>query len=154
MPLINGRRAVKEIVRDGMDSIILETAQTFPYWVEVLSKPPYVGEDVFVWGAPDGLIGTLFKGYRAGELDLIDLGELKHYVTYDMNGFHGISGSGIFNYKGQLVGTLSARPIVTQLDEKNQLAMIMTFMASRPYEFTKEQWKQAGVTPKSRVVKK
>lgn len=146
MPKINGQTTkARELMRDGFDTSIIETSMTFSYWAPIAKKVPYIGEDVFSWGFPAALSCTLFKGYRAGELDMVVLGELKHYTTFDMNGFAGSSGSPIFNYKGEVVGTVSVRTLDVRYDNNNRLSMVMSLVGSRPYEFTKQQWAEAGV---------
>jgi hypothetical protein len=73
------------------------------------------------------------KGYVSGNLvsDNITI------TLYDLNGYFGDSGSGIFNSRGQLVGVVSV--MYQQMDNG-----YMKVMGSFALAFTDEQWQEAN----------
>jgi len=58
-------------------------------------------------------------------------------TLYDLNGYYGDSGSGIFNARGQLVGVMS---VLAQLTDGGYFKLVGSF----PLAFTEDQWREAG----------
>lgn len=119
---------------DGRDHTIVLVNRTFVYWVSVGSEAQQ-GDDVYYWGNPDGIWDWYRRGYVVGT-DTDAKG--RPLTVYDINGFFGDSGSGIFNAQGQLVA-------VTSLCDATAVhGLQFKMMASYPLNFTLEQWVKAG----------
>lgn len=127
------------------DNVLVRTAvPMFKHYVRV-GKMPDIGEDVFVWGQPGGVKAQLRKGYRMGEYDHVWGGRIYHYHTYDFAGFNGDSGSGLFNSKGEVVGTVYGMFTWMYFNPNGMPSKAFTQMYVVPYKFTKKQWAEAGV---------
>lgn len=126
---------VKDRVDDGHDHTIVLVDVTFTYWA---TRGPEAeqGDRVHYWGNPDGSRDWYRQGYVVGK----DRDEKGRTVqVFDVNGFFGDSGSGVFNEAGQLVA-------VTSLCEATAMnGLQFKMMASYPLHFTPEQWAKAGV---------
>jgi len=71
-------------------------------------------------------------GYVSGHL----VNENIKITLYDLNGYFGDSGSGVFNSRGQLIGVMSI--LAQQTD-----GAYIKFAGSFPLAFTDEQWRDA-----------
>lgn len=92
-------------VRDEFDHTILLVDYTFPRFATVsLSDPLERGESVFVFGNPGRFTDIFRHGCVAGfESD----DDPTAQVLFDLNGFHGDSGSAVFDEHGSVVDVIS-----------------------------------------------
>jgi len=106
---------------------------TFTSWAK-LGESPKPGDFIFLWGQPAFLNFLYREGHVAG------YDEKEGVVTtiYDLNGFYGDSGSGIFNLSGQVVGVTSYAVVINYNDTQFKL------MGSIPFKFTAEQYREVG----------
>ena len=90
---------IERIVQDGNDhAIVVISGATLTNFAS-MAAPATEGDLVHYWGNAYIFNMLLRRGYVSG-LDGVD-------TIYDINGYQGDSGSGIFNSKGQLVAVLS-----------------------------------------------
>lgn len=102
--------AAKVVETDSRDHVLVTTCNTFTHFAK-LAPPPQVGEHIFVFGHPTGLPLMYREGTLAGFfpqpeqwLD-VPIGSMAY--LFDFNGWHGDSGSAIYNRKGVVVGMVS-----------------------------------------------
>jgi len=109
---------------------------TFTAWAHMGSeaKP---GDVVFLWGQP-AFMNFL---YREGHVAGYDEKEGKVTTIYDVNGYYGDSGSGIFNVAGEVVAVTSYAIVINYNDTQFKL------MGSIPLKFTDEQYASVGYVP-------
>jgi S1-C subfamily serine protease len=112
--------------------VLVRVNLSFPSWVS-RGDVPARGDQVFVLGNPGRLRDIYRNGYVSGycKLDGMDV------TLYDLNGYFGDSGSGIFNDRGELVG------VVSVLEHQTDGAY-MKLMGSFALSFTPDQWKAAA----------
>ena len=97
--LVNGTAAgVMSVVHDGNDHAVVVVTTRFATWAKVVG-PPALGEVVEYHGNPLSFQQLYRRGYVAG----VD----RTGVILDVNGYHGDSGAGAFNTKGEVVGVIS-----------------------------------------------
>lgn len=116
---------IGERLRDGNDHAIMRVSCKRKAWASVRGAM-YAGLDVHLWGNPAGLIDIYRKGYVSGELDGWTL------TMIPVN--RGDSGSGVFDSSGHVVGVVST--LMTD--------GVLSFMGSKPFAFTREQWASVG----------
>lgn len=130
--LVDGVKVnIYKIYDDKHDHVLVLTDHVFASSAE-RGIAPVQGDRVYVLGNPGNLIGLYREGYVAGHQDFNG----QDVVLYDLNGYFGDSGSGIFNREGQLVGVISV--LYQQVD-----GGYMKVMGSFGLAFTDEQWKEA-----------
>ena len=105
-----------------LDEIVLED-------LAALGPAPKEGDSIHYWGNPYVFTMLLRRGYVSG-FDNVN-------TIYDINGYHGDSGAGVFNDKKQLVG------VISYIHGKNSFSM----MGSYPFNFTAAQLKEVGLKP-------
>jgi len=127
-------KVVKEI-DDDADHSILIVDQTYTYWAQRVAAPVQ-GEAVQLWGNPDGKTDWYRRGYVVGS-DKDENG--KPVLVYDVNGFFGDSGSGVFDVDGNLVAVTS----VCVFDSREGVPFKM--MGSYYFNFTPQEWAQAAM---------
>ena len=129
---INGQPVeVEGVMLDRHDHALVRITARFDAWAS-LGKPEAQGEPVFVLGNPGDLRDVYRHGFVSGKA------KQGAVTLYDLNGYFGDSGSGIFNDRGELIGVVSV--MVQQVD-----GGYMKLMGSFPITFTSDQWKAAGV---------
>lgn len=129
---VDGRQvAVNKVLLDKHDHALVLVDQGFRQWA-TMGIEPSQGDTVFVLGNP----GALRDMYRKATVSGYDVYHGKTITMYDMNGYPGDSGSGIFNADGQLVGVIS---LMNQQTGEGYMKM----MASYSLAFTAQQWAQA-----------
>lgn len=106
---------------------------TFTSWTHI-GQAPKPGDLIFLWGQPAFLNFLYREGHVAG----YDEKEGKVTTIYDVNGFYGDSGSGIFSDSGQLVAVTSYAVVINYQDTQFKL------MGSIPIIFTAAQYREAG----------
>lgn len=124
--------AVKRVMLDGHDHIILFVGMRFGTWSQHAHFGTQ-GDPVYIIGNPGDLTEQFRHGYIAGQIAV--RGELAD--SYDLRIFPGDSGSGIFDASGRLIGVVSF--IYTMENETGQL----TIAGSFPMAFTAKQWREA-----------
>lgn len=112
---------VMHIELDGKDHALVRVTKVFADYAK-RGPAPKVGDRVHWVGQPVGLPNVYGEGLVAGEFE--------GRVLYDANWWRGVSGSGIFNARGELVGVVSG--MLTQDIYKLGWAY--------PLAFTAEQW--------------
>lgn len=127
-------KVVKQMDDDADHSIIV-VDQTYTYWAQ-RAAGPVQGESVQLWGNPDGKQDWYRRGYVVGG-DKDEEG--KPVVVYDVNGFFGDSGSGIFDADGHLIAVTS----LCVFDSREGVPFKM--MGSYNLDFTPQQWAQAAL---------
>lgn len=140
---INGRPArIVDSATDGSDHLLLRVDVAFDRWAKI-GPAPEVGDVVCVNGNP----GEFTNLYRCGMVS----GEAKGATLYDLAGYFGDSGAGIFDSEGRLVSTVSALSSQHRLFDEGGM---IQFMVSYPMEFTEEQWEQFGPQCKYKASRK
>lgn len=95
--VVNNRLVVvKSVVKDAHDHVLVETDVSFSNVAKLNTKPLHDGQDVHLWGNPDGMKMMFRKGYYVGTTD-------DGHLTFDMNTWFGDSGGGILNDAGEVV---------------------------------------------------
>lgn len=101
-------------IRDQADhTILFISGQSFPSWVDVnLTDPLEQNENVFSIGNPAEWTDVFYRGYIQGTQEdhslAADFGVgSPDEVLLDFRVWHGDSGAGIFNDKGELIGVLT-----------------------------------------------
>lgn len=119
-------------IRDGNDhTIYLLKNVHFAQSASVNTADPLdAGEDVFVFGNPGDFSDILRKGYVAGlEQDQSLAAAFGHgtpdHVLFDLNIWHGDSGSGVFNDKGEVIAVISG--IIVQSEEHDGSSIKLTY---------------------------
>lgn len=133
---INGTLVkVLKKIEDGADHEILIVDQTYTYWAQ-RGVTPVQGQGVQLWGNPDGKSDWYRRGYVVGS-DKDEEG--RPVLVYDVNGFFGDSGSGIFDADGRLIAVTS----LCVFDVQQGVPFKM--MGSYNLNFTPQQWAQAAM---------
>lgn len=122
--LIDGQPAIIErVMQDNNDhALVLLSGITLSDFA-VIGNPAKEGDNIHYWGNPLVFTMLLRRGYVSGYQGVNTL--------YDVNGYKGDSGAGIFNEKNQLVG------VISYIRGEESFAM----MGSYPLNFTAEQLK-------------
>jgi V8-like Glu-specific endopeptidase len=123
---------VTGVVSDGRDHTIVYVTQLFRDFAVVAGEPQQT-EEVFVFGNPGGLQDMYRVGYVAGTIDSDSI----KVTLYDLNGYFGDSGSGVFDSSGHLVA------VISQIIYESQGGASQKYMASFPLHFTATQLEQA-----------
>lgn len=121
---------VQEHIEDGWDHILVIVDATYDYWAS-RGADPEQQENIFLFGNPAGHRDWYRRGYVVGA-DADDNGY--PVVIYDLNGFYGDSGSGIFAEDGSLIGVISLVAF------QSRYGVPLKTMASYALHFTPEQW--------------
>lgn len=123
---------VRKRIDDAWDHTILIVDQTYTYWA-ARGASPQQGQYIHIWGNPDDKLDWFRVGYVVGN-DKDESG--KPLLVYDINGFFGDSGSGVFNDQGQLVAVTS----ICVFDSAQGVPFKM--MGSYELHFTAQDWAQ------------
>lgn len=128
---VNGRAVqIRDHVEDGWDHILVIVNADYGYWASRGAEPEQT-ESVFLFGNPAGHNDWFRRGYVVG----VDADDDGHPVMiYDLNGFYGDSGSGVFADDGSLVGVISLVAF------QSHYGVPLKMMASYALHFTPEQW--------------
>lgn len=116
---------------DKQDHLLLVTSLSFRNAAS-RGDLPKMGDAVYMIGNPGGLVDIYRQGTVAGSKKFPDL----KATLYDLNGFFGDSGAGIFNQDGKLVGVISI--LYQQVGDG-----YMKTMGSFDLAFTDAQWEEA-----------
>lgn len=114
---------------DGADHTIIMLDKTYPRWARV-GNAPRQAQHVYYYGHPGGLIDQYREGRVSGKSS--DHGRI--FTLYDINGWFGDSGAGIFNDDGELVGVVNVLVSTGGSDP-------MHLMGSQPLRFTRDEWR-------------
>lgn len=125
--------AMVRVTLDHHDHALVRVNATFSAWVN-RGATEGQGQAVFVLGNPGDLKDMYRHGFIAGQSRVKGV----TVTLYDLNGYYGDSGSGIFNDQGDLIGVVSV--LEQQVD-----GGYMKLMGSFALAFTAGQWKAAGV---------
>lgn len=124
--------SVVKQIDDGHDHTILVLKETLDNPAQLGPKPD-VTDIVFVFGNPGPFVHLFREGRVSGTAD-----DGKGVTTlYDLNGWFGDSGSGIFDSQGRLVGVVSTVWAETE-------PAPLKFMGSFDLAFTTAQLAEAG----------
>lgn len=123
---------IEDIQLDDSDHAIVLVTKEFYHYADI-DPAPVQGDEVFIIGNPGALSDQYRHGYVSGFKEEMGM----TWTLYDLNGFFGDSGSGIFDMRGRIVGVISI--------EYTQIAndTLMKVMGSLPFAFTKAQWAEA-----------
>jgi hypothetical protein len=147
---IDGEDAkILALSRDKFDHTIYLTDVSFKDYATFSKDPLEVGDNVFIIGNPGELTDIYRQGYLAGVRHsnpfMLALGvEEPDVFLFDLNGWEGDSGSGIFNEKGELVGVVSVMAIQhLGSEDSKKSSVFMKFMGSWGLKFTEKQIEDA-----------
>ncbi len=134
--LVNDKpaKAVVVWVSPTDDHAFVQVDMQFKHWAH-LGPEAVPGDDVFVWGAPDGIPYMLRRGSVAGHalLSVVSIDKVPRlYTMYDFNGYTGDSGSAVFDTKGRIVGTVTGIYEATDGIFPTGFSLMMI----QPYSFT------------------
>lgn len=130
---VNGEPvAVLSAISDGNDHTILFVNKHFNDFA-VPGSAPVQTEEVFIYGNP----GDLSDIYRVGHVAGTAVRQNVALTLYDLNGYFGDSGSGIFDANGKLVG------VISMILWMNESGPSVKFMASLPFAFSAADWERA-----------
>lgn len=125
---------VSKRVDDDRDHTIIIVNVTFDYWAP-LGATAEQGDKVTIYGNPAGKRDWMRVGIVAG-YDQDDFGNALQ--VYDINGFFGDSGSGVFNSRGELVAVIG---VVIFEDSQG---VPLKLMGAYAFHFTPQQWAEAN----------
>lgn len=94
--------AIADRIVDDSDHTIYIVSATFRYYA-TFAKSLKIGDEVWLRGNPDGLNQLVRHGYFSGAVVL----DGDTYLMFDINGWHGDSGSAIFDKHGEIVAVTS-----------------------------------------------
>lgn len=130
--------SVKKYIQAKNDhAIIVLTSAKFSEWATVDLKGVQLGQDLTIYGNPGPWDRMLRRGYVTGS----GPSPFGHQNFLDMNGFHGDSGSGLFNKDGDVVGVLTN---IFTFDFSVNKIKLMAFSELNG-SFSDAEWKEAGV---------
>jgi hypothetical protein len=89
-------------IADGNDHTIYIVTATFHKYAE-LADTFQIGDEVWLRGNPDGLNQLVRRGIVSGLIDY----DNETILMIDINGWHGDSGSALFNNKGKIIAVLT-----------------------------------------------
>lgn len=98
--------AITERITDGYDHMIFMVNITFGSWAK-FGKMPKVGDEVWLRGNPDGLNQLVRHGIYSGIIFEQSENMLRAISMFDINGWHGDSGSAIFDKHGKIIAVTS-----------------------------------------------
>lgn len=143
-------------LRDGFDHSIFLVTSTLSDYAEIDSKDFELGDDVFIFGNPGNDTDIFRKGYVAGFKGGTDAnpyeelfsGKVSVRMTlFDLNGFSGDSGSGVFDSNGKLRGVINVSYVQNSGHKEVNGVMDdgynVKFMGSYGLHFTPEQLQRA-----------
>lgn len=128
---INGVPAeIQKVLNDGNDHVLVIVDMTFKVWATF--GPPVKQRDrIHYWGNPAGLNMFYREGYVTGTHG--------NDTMYDVNGFNGDSGTGVFDEQNRLVAVISYTYAI------DRGTNIFQLMGSYPFNFTFDQLQYAGL---------
>jgi len=120
--LVNGTAVgIMRMEFDGADHVLIVVTATFPH-VATLTYAPKQGDKVRWYGNPIGIPDVYGEG--------LIVGQFEGRILIDGNVWLGVSGSALFNERGQIVGVVSS-----VLGSE-----IYKLGAAFPLRFTAKQW--------------
>lgn len=129
--IIDGKPAtIERVLQDGNDHALVVLGGITLTNFATMGPPPREGDNVHYWGNPHIFSMLLRRGYVSGFEGGIN-------TLYDINGYRGDSGSGVFDEKARLTGVISYI----------HFADSFSMMGSYPLNFTKEQLASIGLAP-------
>ena len=118
---------IADMQHDGNDHALVRiVGMEFPEYATI-GIAPSQGDRIHYWGNPYRYTMLLRRGYVSGFVNVDTL--------YDVNGFNGDSGAGVFNERSELVATIS------YITRNGPFSM----MASYPYNFSLKQLEDIGI---------
>lgn len=135
---------ISKIIPAKYDQVfVIITGTTFKHIARMNFTPLPQGEEVYMFGYPANLGSMFRRGYYMG---------LSEYTQiFDMPDWHGDSGSGVFNSRGELVAVISGSRVWNEieLDKKGQVENFWLFSptTTEVVQFTRSQWYTAGFNP-------
>lgn len=129
---VQGQVPVK-ILLDGRDHALLVFQKPLIGNPAKLGPSPAVGDEVLLWGRPLGIGPLLRVGVYSGPALDKDSGRV--WMVYSFFGAGGDSGSGMFDYRGRIIGSVS-------IGIGANMFARWAPIATQSYGFTKSQWKE------------
>lgn len=136
-------------IRDEYDHTILLVDFTFKHYAPIAETRAQVADEVFMFGNPGGFENLFRKGQLIGFRDGMGRdgsatwasGDKNHdcELVFDLNGYFGDSGSGIFNDKGEIITVVTWS--LSKHNEESQQTFVL--MSGYAFDFTPEQWLKA-----------
>lgn len=123
---------IREIIDDGNDHAIIVTDMKYSRHAE-FGPLPKVGDKVHLYGNPGGIEDL----YREGEY----IGFASGVYLYDMNIWHGDSGSGILDTHGRIVGVTTGYII----DHNPFAGSSFRVGIALPFAFSQAELDRAGI---------
>ncbi len=120
---------IERIHQDQNDHSLVLLSEITLQDFAILGPPLKEGEYIHYWGNPFVFTMLLRRGYVSGFYEV--------NTIYDVNGYHGDSGAGVFNAKNRLVG------VISYIHGSESFAV----MGSYPLNFTAEQLKDMELKP-------
>jgi Trypsin-like peptidase domain len=135
--MVNGKLVkIRRIVVDTGDSALIQVIDgNFPYLAPIAPRLPKQGEQVFFWGNAAGIPNLFRLGYYMGTAG-------DDSLLFDFIDWHGDSGAGIFNSRGQLVAVVSGTRVWR--DKKN---FVFAPGFAERMRFTRGQLRSVGIIP-------
>jgi V8-like Glu-specific endopeptidase len=121
-------------IDDGQDHSLVVVDITFDSFAAIASAPRQ-GDRVFLYGNPAGMHDMYREGYVTG----FDHESSRVWTLYDVNGYMGDSGSGIFNERGDVVAVTSVLIYISEM------GLPFKLMATLPLQFTANQYADVGL---------
>lgn len=136
--LLEGQKPEK-VLLDGKEHALVVVPANLPgSKAKLAHRYPTIGDKLYVWGKPLGYGPLWREGIVAGYVVFPDDPFLAPYGKFTISTMlvaPGDSGSGTWNDKGELVGSVSIGLMATFLRDWSPMGYV-------PYAFTVEQWKQ------------
>jgi hypothetical protein len=130
------------VIRDGKDHTIYLVDMTFKNYAPLGPSEFSQGDQIFIFGNPGDGVDLFRNGYVSGFRvygDSQEPGKGKE-VLFDMNGFHGDSGAGIFNTDGEIISVVSFGHIQQEGEKaKKDHEWSFVMMGGFPLTFTPAQ---------------
>ena len=120
---------IERVVQDQNDHALVLVSEITLEDFATFGPPPKEGDTIHYWGNPYVFTMLLRRGYVSGFDEVNSI--------YDVNGYHGDSGAGVFDSKNRLVG------VISYIHGRESFAM----MGSYPLNFTAAQLAAVGLKP-------
>lgn len=131
---------IDRIIDDGKDHVFIVTDHKFKKFSYIAKKQPKVRDLVYYWGNAAGFNQL----YRQGCV----IGYHEGATLFDTNTWMGDSGAALYNKDKYIVGVVSF--IGGDFIAEKGFVGGLKFMGAHPFNFTKEQFKEAGLVRRGR----
>jgi hypothetical protein len=123
------------LTRDGLDHTIYLVDKKFEKWA-TFGEDVGIGDELYMWGNPEGKLFIFRKGYVVKIAQAHDDAPIE--LVIDIQNYHGDSGAGMFNNRGQLVTVQSTVSTFHNSEDE----MRTQFSSGLIPNFSPEQMKQ------------